>query len=92
MYFDKYIKYKDKYIELKNRDTDLSEIYFIRHGKTFWNELGKTQGEADIELNAEGIEQAEKTGKYLRKFRISSANLFSIKEMRKNRRNHMFPY
>lgn len=48
------------------------EIYFIRHGKTIWNELGKTQGqEANIELNDQGIEQAEKTGKYLKKFRLN---------------------
>lgn len=46
------------------------EIYFIRHGKTIWNDLGKTQGqEADIELNDVGIDQAKQTGKYLRKFR-----------------------
>lgn len=48
------------------------EIYFIRHGKTIWNELGKTQGqEADIELSEQGIEQAELTGKYLKKFRLN---------------------
>ena len=51
---------------------DDKEIYFIRHGKTIWNELGKTQGqEADIELNEQGIKQAEKTGKYLKKFRLN---------------------
>jgi broad specificity phosphatase PhoE len=58
-------------IIMKGGNVD-KEIYFIRHGKTIWNELGKTQGqEADIELNEEGIEQAEKTGKYLKKFRLN---------------------
>jgi broad specificity phosphatase PhoE len=73
---DKYIKYKTKYLELQNTNNQIGgnfdkEIYFIRHGKTFWNELGKTQGqEADIELNDDGIEQAEITGKYLKKYRV----------------------
>ena len=76
MYVNKYKKYKNKYIELKNNNikggnTD-KEIYFIRHGKTEWNELGKTQGqEADSELNEVGILQVEKTGKYLKKFRLN---------------------
>ena len=86
MYTNKYKKYKNKYINLKKQSnsqinnksiiikngTDNKEIYFIRHGKTIWNELGKTQGqEADIELNKHGIEQAELTGKYLNKFRLN---------------------
>jgi broad specificity phosphatase PhoE len=77
---DKYKKYKNKYIKLKTKilnnmfggDNIEKEIYFIRHGKTIWNDLGKTQGqEADIELNKEGIKQAEKTGSYLKNFRLN---------------------
>ena len=49
---DKYKKYKNKYIKLKTKilnnmfggDNIEKEIYFIRHGKTIWNDLGKTQG------------------------------------------------
>lgn len=63
-----YIETKFKYIRLKAISS--KEIYFIRHGKTSWNELGKTQGqEADIELNDIGIKEAVITGKYLEKYR-----------------------
>lgn len=41
------------------------EILLTRHGQTKWNVLGKVQGRADIELNEEGIKQAEETGKIL---------------------------
>lgn len=41
------------------------EILLTRHGQTKWNVLGKVQGRADIELNEEGIKQAEETGKVL---------------------------
>ena len=33
-------------------------IYVVRHGKTYWNEIGRNQGRTDIELNEEGIKQA----------------------------------
>lgn len=48
------------------------EIYFIRHGETEWNHLGKTQGaEVDISLNNKGTKESEKTGLYLKKFRTN---------------------
>ena len=34
-------------------------IYFVRHGQTEWNKIGKMQGHKDIELNDEGREQAQ---------------------------------
>ena len=34
-------------------------MYFIRHGETYWNKLGKVQGITDIELTEEGIRQAK---------------------------------
>lgn len=34
-------------------------IYFVRHGQTEWNRLGRMQGHIDIELNEEGKKQAQ---------------------------------
>ncbi|MGL6024264.1 MAG: histidine phosphatase family protein [Cetobacterium sp.] len=35
-------------------------IFFVRHGQTEWNELGKFQGNKDSNLTSEGISQAKK--------------------------------
>ena len=34
-------------------------IYFVRHGQTEWNKIGRMQGHIDIELNDEGKNQAQ---------------------------------
>jgi broad specificity phosphatase PhoE len=40
-------------------------FYFIRHGQTDWNAQRILQGWSDIELNAEGIRQAEEAAQKL---------------------------
>lgn len=57
----------------------MKEIYFIRHGQTNENSLGIRQGsEIDSELNELGRQQAKKTGKYLKKYRIKGINFDCI--------------
>jgi probable phosphoglycerate mutase len=41
-------------------------IYYIRHGETEWNALGRLQGTQDIPLNALGRVQASQAGNILR--------------------------
>ena len=48
----------------------ITELYFIRHGETDWNVVGKAQGcEHDIDLNDKGRAQAKHTGQYLATYR-----------------------
>jgi broad specificity phosphatase PhoE len=54
---------------------ETKSIYFIRHGQTDWNLLGKSQGqEHDIPLNDTGKLQAKITGKYLKAYRSFNCN------------------
>ena len=57
----------------------MKEIYFIRHGQTNENSLGILQGsEIDSDLNELGRQQAKKSGKYLKKYRIKDKNFDCI--------------
>ena len=43
----------------------MSRIYLVRHGETDWNREDRCQGCIDIDLNSEGIKQAEIVGERL---------------------------
>ena len=45
----------------------MTTIFFIRHGQTLWNKLFIYQGHSDIELSEEGLQQAEKVAKRLKR-------------------------
>lgn len=45
-------------------------LLIVRHGRTDWNDQGKIQGCADIELNETGINQAKETAKKLENEKI----------------------
>lgn len=45
-------------------------FYYLRHGKTDWNEQGLMQGQADIPLNAIGLEQAYEAQHYFENIKI----------------------
>lgn len=45
-------------------------IYIVRHGQTDWNLEGRYTGRKDIELNEEGIEQAQNINKELKGIRF----------------------
>jgi broad specificity phosphatase PhoE len=41
-------------------------IYYIRHGETDWNAVGRLQGSRDVPMNAKGLAQATASGGILR--------------------------
>ena len=42
------------------------KIYLVRHGETGWNQAGLLQGQTDIALNEQGVEQAREAAERLK--------------------------
>lgn len=59
------------------------KVYIIRHGQTDWNKKGKIQGKTDIELNEEGIKQAEEAKRILKDYPIDMIVSSTLKRARK---------
>ncbi len=53
------------------------KIYFIRHGETDYNRKKLFQGQVDIPLNENGIEQAQRAAKVVKKMGLSFDYAFS---------------
>jgi len=43
----------------------MTQIVLIRHGQTVWNRENRFRGQADVELDEVGLQQAEATGRYV---------------------------
>ncbi len=57
-------------------------LYFIRHGQTDWNVMGRIQGSYDSDLNDTGRKQAENLGDYVLESKIAFSKIYSSKQKR----------
>ncbi|MGF3067159.1 histidine phosphatase family protein [Facklamia sp. P12950] len=57
-------------------------IYFVRHGETFFNKNGRTQGWCDPLLTAEGIQAVKDLGEKLSKVKFDAAIVSDLKRTR----------
>lgn len=44
----------------------VNTLILIRHGETIWNQEGRFQGQTDVKLSETGLQQAEKTARFLK--------------------------
>jgi 2,3-bisphosphoglycerate-dependent phosphoglycerate mutase len=59
------------------------ELYLIRHGKSTWNQTGRIQGQTDVPLSNEGVQQAQALAKRLKSWkfdRVYSSDLQRAKQ------------
>jgi broad specificity phosphatase PhoE len=50
------------------------KIYLVRHGQTDWNYQKKIQGQQDVDINEQGIRQAEKLAEILKNVPVFSSD------------------
>lgn len=55
----------------------MTDIYLIRHGRTDWNAAHRLQGQTDIPLNAEGLQQAEAARKLVLEWGVRFDRVYS---------------
>ena len=58
------------------------KLYLIRHGQTDWNKAGKIQGSCDIELNANGLMQAEALCRKFKEENTPITRIYTSKQKR----------
>jgi broad specificity phosphatase PhoE len=56
----------------KERKDMNTHFYFVRHGETVWNQVGRYQGHIDVQLSETGQKQAELLADYLSAYAIST--------------------
>jgi len=57
-------------------------LVLVRHGETEWNVQKKIQGSTDIDLNANGILQAEQLGRTLKENNRKIAKIYTSRQIR----------
>ena len=58
------------HLSMLNPETPFCRIWFVRHGQTEFNRLGRPQGQLDIPLNDCGVGQAELCGERFKKVKL----------------------
>ena len=57
----------------------MTAVYLVRHGQTEWNHTKRAQGQADIDLDQRGREQALKAAFELSRMRIDAVYSSDLK-------------
>ena len=50
----------------------MTRLLLVRHGRSVWNSQGRIQGQIDIELDDEGVQQARQVAQRVRQFDIAA--------------------
>jgi len=66
------LNFQSKYIDMAN-------LILVRHGTSDWNKLGKWTGLTDVELAAEGIEEARRMGETIRDITVDKVHVSTLK-------------